>query len=561
MRTFAILAACGFAFWGSAPAQDAKPLAVPALAPETLDLVFLGEHRPILLRLHLQVDGKPMPIVWRAYLKKWFDYLDRDGDGKLSGQEIQYAPRDQAMLQMMRQGGFFQQAKNNPLAMADFNKDANDKLALDDFCRYYERQRAGAVQVVASAANNVISPVSDALFKLLDRNRDGKLSRAELEDAANVLLKLDGDDDELITIQEIVPAGNPNFGRPIIQPPPVGQPGFVSNTFFTITGETDASLALILLSHYDRNNDRKLSRIESGLPKDLFNRLDKKQDNELDVDELAGWHHRPADFTFTVRLGKTTAVEMQPVAEKKLATAVNGNVLSLGDAQILVRAEISPFAGRIFAQNQYQFLFRQADVKKKGFLEMKDLQGRGLQFLANIFPLIDRNGDGRMTEKELQAFGELQSGATQCFATLSIADQGRNLFQLLDANGDGRLSLREMKTAWVRLKARDMDGDGSLELGEFARQFQLVAQHGQGFGGFRQPVFIDPRTQRPVAAVYPRNAPGWFKKMDRNGDGDVSAREFLGTREQFNRIDADRDGLISVEEAVAYETRLREKQK
>jgi hypothetical protein len=47
--------------------------------------------------------------------------------------------------------------------------------------------------------------------------------------------------------------------------------------------------------------------------------------------------------------------------------------------------------------------------------------------------------------------------------------------------------------------------------------------------------------------------------MDRNGDGDVSLREWLGTREQFDAIDTDRDGLISVEEAEAYDTRARRK--
>jgi len=45
--------------------------------------------------------------------------------------------------------------------------------------------------------------------------------------------------------------------------------------------------------------------------------------------------------------------------------------------------------------------------------------------------------------------------------------------------------------------------------------------------------------------------------MDRNGDGDVSRREFLGSAEQFKRIDTDGDGLISVEEAERYDAEVR----
>jgi hypothetical protein len=39
--------------------------------------------------------------------------------------------------------------------------------------------------------------------------------------------------------------------------------------------------------------------------------------------------------------------------------------------------------------------------------------------------------------------------------------------------------------------------------------------------------------------------------MDRNGDGFVSRREFIGTRAAFDRLDRDRDGLISPEEAAS----------
>jgi hypothetical protein len=57
--------------------------------------------------------------------------------------------------------------------------------------------------------------------------------------------------------------------------------------------------------------------------------------------------------------------------------------------------------------------------------------------------------------------------------------------------------------------------------------------------------------------VRPARGPLWFRKMDRNGDGDVSPREFLGSRDDFRRIDTDGDGLISAEEAERYDAAVR----
>jgi hypothetical protein len=57
----------------------------------------------------------------------------------------------------------------------------------------------------------------------------------------------------------------------------------------------------------------------------------------------------------------------------------------------------------------------------------------------------------------------------------------------------------------------------------------------------------------------PPRGPLWFRKMDRNGDGDVSPREFLGTPAQFRRIDADGDGLIDPDEAERADARLRKR--
>jgi len=62
------------------------------------------------------------------------------------------------------------------------------------------------------------------------------------------------------------------------------------------------------------------------------------------------------------------------------------------------------------------------------------------------------------------------------------------------------------------------------------------------------------RTMNTPAPTPTSAGPKWFLRMDRNRDGDISRREFLGSRAQFSRLDRDKDDLIDPSEAAAVTT-------
>jgi Ca2+-binding EF-hand superfamily protein len=441
------------------------------------------------------------------------------------------------------------------------------RVTPEDFANFY-RRNGGGLQVTTGAGRGAqADALTAALFKHLDANSDGKLSKEELAVAEKVLRGLEVDDDELISAAELVPNVNQTGGggQFVIAPPQGGPP---TSAFFVVSRDDSnrrltqrLTLSEQLLARYDRDRNRKLSREEIALDKEVFDELDANRDGGLDGIDLLKLLHRPPDIVLTVRLGRLGGSEAALEAGDKampLAAAVgkpaNGAVaITFDDAQIELRRG-EAFRGN-FASTRQVILqqFKAADTNNKGHLELKDLeQNPRFQFLRAPFSLADRDDDGKLTEAELTAYLDFQEQLSESYTVLTIGDSGRGLFEVLDANRDGWLSVRELRSAWSRVAAFDRAGAGAIGRTSIPRQFQVMLSPGQP-GNLGRQVVVAGAGAPPPPVLVPTRGPLWFRKMDRNGDGDVSLREFLGSREDFAKIDTDGDGLISVEEATTVD--------
>src|SRR4051794_8156398 len=93
----------------------------PAADRADVRLVFLGEKRPHLLRLAVEVDGKPYLDAWDDAVGKLFRLLDTDGDGSLSAAEAAAVPPPEILFRFQPGAPFWIDGPLPTLALLDTN--------------------------------------------------------------------------------------------------------------------------------------------------------------------------------------------------------------------------------------------------------------------------------------------------------------------------------------------------------------------------------------------------------------------------------------------------------
>jgi Ca2+-binding EF-hand superfamily protein len=373
----------------------------------------------------------------------------------------------------------------------DFAKadaDHDNKVSRAELKAFY--RSAGFVPLLG-----VVQPASlenlqfaDALFRHLGPDPSGKLTAENFKRAASLLRKLDENEDEVLTTAEVLSLG--------VNPALKAATEADFQWALPENKPAGASIRLIL----DDAAKPTLRAVPTG--------------KSLRADPL----------TSAPRIRHEQAV-------LAFAAADSGPAKAAATSSQFVLAQFHNVAGK------------SATVEKRQVVD-----DPSLQLLADVFPHADRNQDGKLTLAELERFLALIEHGVNCRLTIQLADCGRNLFFHLDQNADGRLDLRELNAAANQIAA--LGGANGWTRKQVPHYLQVTLQRGFAGDAFGPlPLATPANASRAAVAARSAKGPAWFQAMDKNGDGFVSPREFLGPPELFRQLDRNGDGLISVAEA------------
>lgn len=521
------------------------------------DLLFLGVDRPLIIRVDLEVDGRPHDEIWRDSIRELFAQADADHDGKLSTGEIQSPTpaestlRDE-LLALLSSPGLPQCDVNPPDGM----------ISIEEFTALAEQSRGGAFQAIAEIAGapvrNGAPPSAQAsgsgtiLFTTLDQNDDGRLSPSEIENGPAALRSRDFDGDGASSIDEL-----DHTRSPFTQAPGIGGGAGAVPVIALTPQQPDRQLLDLLIRSYGAQSDRGVSGIDIAkfsIPDAEAQAYDEDGDRWMSRQELRTFLTHPVSHIHLVaRIGNRP--EGNPHVEIVKALPLNNVTVKSSDiglvsvvlADVQMEISVSPRLRSVESMKAACLQrFKQLDGDANGYVDHKEAE-RNSAFLET-FTSFDRDADGKIFEEEFTVIAEGRTRVALARTRMSPADRGKDLLEILDTNRDRRLTQREVLGAVSRFSLWDSDGDKQLAESEIPQIYQLVFDRGLP----ELPGLMDAMPAERVAADQPaaRSGPAWFINMDRNGDGDVSRQEFLGTPPQFRKLDQDLDGLIDSEEAT-----------
>lgn len=517
----------------------------PPSPAEDFHLLFFGPEAPHFVCLQIHLDKSSPQQVRKSLLEEIFKQTDTTQDGKLDSEELKTVGGEGRMRSVVQT---LINAESNDLDLEKFFELINPTLGIPF-----------GMQTSSERISDLVN-----LFQKLDLDQNQYLTDEEWLAAPELLHRFDYDDDETLNLVEVMP---------LLRPLNIGQSATVSagaqaGLFWLLNESSQTSqLAQQILAQYDgietKNSrgsrsseqpltDGQLTAKELGWSDRLLSEYDLNQDDRMSQTELEQmlksppaqhvWRIRmPLQKKLTVRVWRARNPE-EKWQFPRSATSRAKFRLGQSEFEIQARNSRTQFSDVLtFAQLQ----FLQADANKDSQISNDEFQMLRLPF---SFENVDRDRNEMISREEVKTVIQQTSALSQSQVAMKVDQQSESLFRLLDTDQDRRLEPRELMNAGEKMSVFDKNDDGQLTPTEMKSVYKLtfslepptlfLGQMGINLADRIQPIITENLA-----------GPEWFRKMDRNLDGDLTPREFIGPTSLFVQFDLDQDGLLDPKEA------------
>lgn len=519
-----------------------------AAAQERETVVFLAPRGPFFIGVRMTVDGQDFREWLTGYL---FDRMDSKRDKQLGRTELELMPP-----QLLTRLGFAEADKFATTALGEA-----ESIGRDDFIKFL-KSRLSAAFLISEQQQSAAQAIN--VLPKFDADNDGHLSEEELQNALNHQSQQDIDDDETLSAAELLPFRDPAARFAAIAPNTDDLP------FVQLVKGSEEQLAKKLVKYYSTDSGRnsKLTSAGTRFAAEKFAAFDKDDNGNWDVNETTDFlkspqHHVALDMLFSRRrkarlksevLVKHESVVMQPNQKSSKLKLV------LDKLPISIELDQSLNSSSVFTRRFVGQRFSVKDKDRNKYLDKEEFPEFAGEVGGSVGPLmfetLDADEDEMVTREELYRHLDRDTIAAQSQLAATVQSDGKSMFQMLDTNKDRRLSMRELKTGFSNLEKLDRDSDRRVSRIEASSPSQYTLKVGFGRPAlFREGMGMNSNQMMQTGAIVRSTdaleGPLWFRKMDRNRDGDVSRREFLGSSAQFDSLDTDKDGLLDAKEAEA----------
>lgn len=554
------------------PPPDPTPQSPPPFNPAAVERFVLFTPRlPLIIELELLIDGKPHTEALASLVDEVLKVGDTDGDGRTLWKEVTESKR----FKYGQFGNLPFDRQNGPKQITEqYDLDRDGVFDREEAPRFLTRN-AGSSRPFSLRGttdwrdlNHRDSPT----WEVIDSDQDGVLSAQELAAISTRLRSRDQDDDDLLSVADFRSTTQPGMDTPRrrLRGPDANRLLGPHAAWERIQMDMEKIYAL----------GGRLKRDDLPLAADLMALLDVDGNGSISAKEYPRLNDAPSHVRIRLSLGGPAKTvdddeaksaeapkelseasldsidEPQPAARNVLqivevipaAQALGVTAESIGE-----RLEINVPGMRItmvvndtIGSADFEARAKQAltlyDADKNGYLEASEIP-EPAQAQFGRFEVVDADEDGKVYAGEIAHYLSHQQAALRAQIHAKAEDVQDAVFPVLDEDRDGRLVGREIESAGQRLLAFDKNGDGQIDPSELPGAMLVVFARGSLEN--RDQLFQAPA---PAPARRTEGVPKWFTRLDENGDGAISPREFLGDAEQFQSLDKDRDGFISVQE-------------